>query len=658
MRQSFLAPTEQANRRRLFVFLVSFAVALAIGLSFTWLRPAEYRASARLEISPGAPAPPAARGLPSAPESARPFLTEVQVLTSRPILQQVATRLARSGQSLSSLGSDPITEIQSHLEAIPAPGTNIVELVATGARPELLAPLLNAIFDVYRDHLAEGYLGSSGESMAQADDEVQKLEARVAAKRREIEASGRRHNIVSLERTENEILAQVRNLGTSLGAANERVATAEGRLRAISDAAAAGNAVVRARDDPTLANLEQRASQLREDLRDLDRDYTPNYLAKDPRVVTRRLRLAELERQITVQRETSKQAALLEAQQELASAQSAAARIQNQISAGRGEVAQFTARFNEYKSQQDELGELEATYRDAVSRRARLEASERARMPTTRVLEAAAGPQEPWRPLYWRDTGLCIGGSLVLALLSMWLVEMFNRSEPQPTLVMVQSHTAGLLNQAGPNMLPRQGPSDIFLEAAAPALLPQQRAFPRELRQDEVAALVHATDDDGRLMLLLLLSGISVDEAVALHWSDVDLARGLIHVDGESARDVTLNNALRKLLAARPAASGPDLLIGHAGRPATRESIDAQILCAAHDAGIDGASSVTSDCLRHTYVSFLVRQGMRFADLTRMVGHLPSEVLAAYSALAPTGPRVSREGIRVELDAVRELVPD
>ena len=44
--------TNQANRRRLYVFVGTLVVALATSLSFTWLRPAEYRTSARLEITP------------------------------------------------------------------------------------------------------------------------------------------------------------------------------------------------------------------------------------------------------------------------------------------------------------------------------------------------------------------------------------------------------------------------------------------------------------------------------------------------------------------------------------------------------------------------------------------------------------------------------
>jgi hypothetical protein len=105
-----------------------------------------------------------------------------------------------------------------------------------------------------------------------------------------------------------------------------------------------------------LANLEQRASLLREELRDLERGFTPDYLAKDPKIVAERARLTELERQIVAQRAAGQQTAILEAQEDLASAQAAAARIQKQMLSSRQEASQFNTRFNEYKSRQDELG--------------------------------------------------------------------------------------------------------------------------------------------------------------------------------------------------------------------------------------------------------------------------------------------------------------
>jgi succinoglycan biosynthesis transport protein ExoP len=227
-------------------------------------------------------------------------------------------------------------------------------------------------------------------------------------------------------------------------------------------------------------------------------------------------------------------------------------------------------------------------------------------------------------------------------------VELFNRSEPQPTMILVQPQPGVLPYAATTHALRGQSAAAMPLEATSPALLAQQPTFPRELEQHEVAALAQASDDDSRLVVLLLLSGISLDEALALRGSDIDLGPGLIHVGGESERDVALPEPLRGLLVVRTTAVSPEqLLLGHQDRPATRDTVRAQILAAAHDAGIEGVIDVTSDCLRHTYVAFLVRQGIRFSDLTRIVGRLPAEVLGAYSALSPRGSRFPREAINV-----------
>src|SRR5215471_538953 len=92
-----------SNRRRLAVFLTTLVVALVASLCYVWLRPPEYRASARIEIIPATTTAPAAASAPNASsasadsEASRPFLTEVQILTSRPVLEDVAARLERLG---------------------------------------------------------------------------------------------------------------------------------------------------------------------------------------------------------------------------------------------------------------------------------------------------------------------------------------------------------------------------------------------------------------------------------------------------------------------------------------------------------------------------------------------------------------------------------
>src|SRR5512139_605886 len=78
--------TARANRRRLRVFLGTLIVALVASLTYTFMRPPEYRATTRLEITPAVGSVPYVSStgpmVDNTTDSTKSFLTEVQVLTS------------------------------------------------------------------------------------------------------------------------------------------------------------------------------------------------------------------------------------------------------------------------------------------------------------------------------------------------------------------------------------------------------------------------------------------------------------------------------------------------------------------------------------------------------------------------------------------------
>ncbi|MGO8755356.1 MAG: GumC family protein [Gallionellaceae bacterium] len=656
----------RVNRRRLLVFLGVFILACAVSLSYTFLRPAEYRAAALIQITPAAAAPTmiltapgqpsvATEGSPSA-EASQPFLAELQVLTSRPILEQAIERL-RAIYDLSSLGPDPVMGFQSMLHISPANGTNVVELAGTGRHAHLLAPLLNTVIAVFQEHVAAAYRDTTAKSLAAASDETAKLEASLAAKQKEAELFRIRNNIISPEREENEVLARVTGLSTSLNKANETADIAEGKLRSLRDAVAAGDTVVRAKDDPTLADLEKRASQLREDLSDQERSFTPAYMAMDPAIRAKRTQLENLEQQVKSQRVVGQQQALAEAEAEAASARETVNRIRQQGAQDRNMVQKFTARFSEYKALQDDLTSLQGLYRAAVQRKLRLEASELDRTPAIQIIEPASTPLQAWRPLYARDAAISIGGAFLLGLLAVWFVELFNRSEPQPAFILAQPISAAPSLDYVPESMQLPAATRA-LGSAGQALLIAQPALPREFGQDELRAMLVAGGETARLAMLLLLSGIRPEEALAARCEDVDLNQGVIRIAGEPMHEMPLCKTLADALATRLKQPGDLLLADAQGRPIDAEQLSWELLCAAHDAGIDGPEDVSPAALWHTYAASLVRQGIRFADLMQIVGRLSTETMAAYSALAPAGIRVRLDAIERVMPALREPLSD
>ncbi|HPP82783.1 MAG TPA: tyrosine-type recombinase/integrase [Rubrivivax sp.] len=660
---AFDAETRRANRRRLLVFLAVFVLAAAVGLTWDFMRPAQYRATARLQITP--PSTTLAPGVTTAtvrvetaPADARQaFLTEVQTLSSRPIIERVAARLRSSGHELGPLGLDPILGLQSTLAVHAVEGTQVVELSAVGSDPELPAALLVGIGEVYREHLARAYRDSTTEAAAGVDAEVARLDDAVAAKRRAVEGFRVRYSIVSPEREENSVLAEMQGLTSAQKDASKRLTEAEGRVEALRAAAADGKGVVRAKDNPTLAALEARASQLREELRELGRRYTQAYLDMDPQARALRVRLSELDEQIGAQRKVSQSSALDEAEQELAAARESARRLQQQIAAGKQQVGTFAARFSQYKALQDELTQLEKAYQDALQRKVRLEATQRSRAPALQILEQAVIPKEPWRPPYRRDAALVLAAALALALGAMWLVELFNRPAPRPSVLVTQPVVAAtVLTERGATALPRAVP-DARLTLDDRARLGATPSLPRELTTDEALALLRSADADVRCAAALLLCGLSADEALAVRWNDVDAERGFVRVEGTQSRHVPLAAGTRPLLGTRAADGSTRLLHDAAGAALDVQVLATKLLVAAHDAGLERAHEVRPEALRHTYLAYVVRQGARLADVMRVAGMFEPGQLSAYSQLAPSGSKLDADAVQWTFPALREPLP-
>ena len=182
-------------------------------------------------------------------------------------------------------------------------------------------------------------------------------------------------------------------------------------------------------------------------------------------------------------------------------------------------------------------------------------------------------------------------------------------------------------------------------EEEAPALLPRQASplalespFPRELAEHEIRVLLEAADNGTRRWIGLLLSGLSAEEAAGLRAENLDLTANRILVVGERPRTLPLAPRLKADLAQSA---------GSLSAEVDAEEVEARISCAAFDSGLDAPEAINAHALRHTYVAFLVRQGMRLSDLESVVGRLPARQLANYGRLSPQGPGLPAGRVRL-----------
>jgi hypothetical protein len=79
------------------------------------------------------------------------------------------------------------------------------------------------------------------------------------------------------------------------------------------------------------------------------------------------------------------------------------------------------------------------------------------------------------------------------------------------------------------------------------------------------------------------------------------------------------------------------------------------VLFSAYDAGLDRPQEVTPSVLRYTFIGYLLRQGIRAADIDRIVGRMPQTELLAYMQLNSPSARRPIEDIERVLPALRKI---
>lgn len=177
---------------------------------------------------------------------------------------------------------------------------------------------------------------------------------------------------------------------------------------------------------------------------------------------------------------------------------------------------------------------------------------------------------------------------------------------------------------------------------------------------------------------VLVNVGLRWGEMAGLHWSRIDLARGVLMVvetfeeadgmikpypKGKKGRTVPLTDDLRAALAAHLAATerGKACGVQHStgicrsglvfttptGRPLRNSNWSAGWRRAVEDADV---GHVRIHDLRHTYASWLLQSGIPLAEVGRLMGHVSTQTTAKYAHLADS----PSEAIRLALAAPRK----
>lgn len=632
----------RAGRLRLIVFLVVFAIAAGIGLTYDYSRPALYRATARLVVDPP--------GVEDAVAKAQFAVSEALALQKSGVLAAMANALGVPETELSKASAE------ERLVAQAVAQTNVIELRADGTDRTRLVAVLAAWIEAYQVSRRATDRAGESEAASEARHSVAMAEKSVALKRQEIESFRQRHGISSIEREENPSAARLKGLNAALNDAAAKEIAAEAKLKSIDENLSAGKGYVRAADRGLIANLEMRAVDLREKMKDFEHDYTAQYLGLDPKYKALKANLQRLDQQIEKEKQRSQSTAKMEAQEEYAAAQRATLRIREQVDALQKDTQSFSTRFMELKRMTADLDLLQVGRHEAVAKLHRIESALKPAAVKIQVLSVPTVMPEPIDPPYTRDAVIVLGVALVAAIGVVGLGDYLLR-QPKATEQPLQPIIQIAYPALGESSAGLGGQHSLVGASGAPMLMAPGAARVGELSVEDIKSLWSNADGQARLIIALLFTGVSPSEITNARHQDMDLVHGFIDVSGPSARRVTLPEPLRIELACLVAEfardpAGPAVADG-TGRSVTEAAIDTQLACCAHDAGIRHADTVTAGALHFTYAAYLVRQGIRMSDLHTIVGRLSSEWTNDLLRLSPPGGLVDASVVERTYPAFR-----
>ncbi len=622
------APAAPPRGRRIKVFLVVLLLASALGAALVYGRSPVYRASASILT-----VKPKAVDMRSAEADVEHVAIQGRLLLGEALLGRLLTQIGDQDPQ-PDLDRD---QLRTMLSVVPVPDTNLLELRAEGEHPQLLQRLVNRWAESYEAFRAEEIEAASGRTIAEIDDQQTALSRKIDAARAQLQTFRETHDIVSLERDENRSLSSLKGLNNSLNKARERLIEAEARKRSVDEALGRGETVIPSGQKSDITRLELAVQRGRDRLSELRQRYTERYIARDPTLKKLPDEVRALERDLAYALRLAAQTARDEASQERDTARLAVATLETRLGEQQDQVQTFTEHFKTFKGLEEGLARLDALYAENEARLAQIQVRNLKKFPPIQIVEWARLPDRPIYPDYPRDLMIALAIALALALFITWLVDYLSAgtapASVQPTIgVRIYGGDARPLGTDGDRERLVNAPQERLAAASpATAVTAELPELPRELAIPEVQALLRRCDPTTAGYAVLILSGVSPYELPLLHAACFDADQQRVNLSGAQQRTIAIAAPLWSMLTPLH----DDLLGAHP--PMAVAEIDRYLNDAADRARLADPTRVNALALSHTYVLYLVRQGIDASALQQRVGVVSAELMGALRHFTPPG---------------------
>ncbi|MFT4613742.1 MAG: succinoglycan biosynthesis transport protein ExoP [Bacteroidia bacterium] len=402
-------PWYSTPRARLFGAV--FTVTLITGLILTLLQPTVYRSSATVLMTAAI-----AIDNKSAVASVQRVAIQRRILLGGEVTSRLLDTLHQEGVT----APDP-AYLREVLQVIAVPNTDLVEMAAQGTEADLLPVIVNAWIDMYLNIRASHVEQSQQQTLQVVEDQLEGLSTKLDRARTALADYRDEHEISSAEREENEELSRLEGLNQALNTAVEKEITSQAWTEGLRKAIAENKEVVPRSERGHMDAMDKELSTLKSRLKNLQKDYTRDFITRNPKWRDIPVRIAELEAERASILEEGKYEVLEQAEQRLEANKQSVQDLEIRLNEQQEKAAHFTTVYATHQALVEDLTELERLNREAQSRLVRVEVNQVQKYPQVSVIDRPAAQSLRMGP----DYRLWLVGTALVALafgiLAVWL---------------------------------------------------------------------------------------------------------------------------------------------------------------------------------------------------------------------------------------------
>lgn len=520
--------------------LAFLLAAVTLSVVLTLLKTPVYRATATVEIQPVARrlmrgedmSGLGAQGYGWSAEE-RYFNTQLEIVSSRAVAQEVVDRLHLDQDPRFAGGADPVAALAGRVQVRPRKNTGIIEVSLAGTDPEAITDWVNTLAHVYVERNVAEAAKEVERVLTQIREQMEELRDDVAAKREESMAAAAEEGIFVPEGQQNLVQAELRQLVEDYNKARLEVSNLEG-VKATLDGLLEG------RGDPMLIEEVARDANVQNLLRnkaDLENELATLRLTRKPGHPAYR----EAESQLESVREqlAAQYATILErVRARYRSAVSQEQYLARELKQKREDAAELGRRAGSYEVARGEAEARQRIYDLAVQRLEEIDLSANVLSNNLRVVDEAIVPAAPVSPRKGLNLAAGIILGLFLGLGAVFLLDYLDNTVKSAEDI---EHDLDLNLLA---VVPRRRSRDGRAVKEALQTLRTSVLFSSKGRTQRVLLTTSAGPREGKSSTIADLATTLAATGESVVLIDCDLRRPTIHTHFDLVRDHGLSNYL------------------------------------------------------------------------------------------------------------------